>query len=167
MAMYIAAIANKGQYHQPHTVQSVMDKATGHVDTLAYTTRLIQIKPEHWEIVREGLRRAVMEPGGTGSLAKVKGIEVAGKTGTAQNPHGKDHAWFVGFAPYDHPKIAIAVLVENAGFGGTFSAPIAGMCFEQYLYGRLTRFDGQVRPRAQQPIAQSQPPTVQPAAGRN
>ena len=156
MALYCAALANKGQYHQPHTVSATIDKSTGEIDTVAYTTRFIQIRPGNWDIVREGMRRAVMEPGGTGAAAKVQGIEVAGKTGTAQNPHGKDHAWFVGFAPYDHPKIAIAVLVENAGFGGTYSAPIAGMCFEQYLYGRVVRFDKQ-RAAARPPIAQSQP----------
>jgi penicillin-binding protein 2 len=98
------------------------------------------------------MRRAVMEPGGTGGLARVKDVEIAGKTGTAQNPHGKDHAWFVGFAPFDHPRIAIAVLVENAGFGGSFAAPIAGQCIEQYLYGRLIRND-----RTPQPKIASQP----------
>ena len=69
----------------------------------------------------------------------MQGTEVCGKTGTAQNPHGKDHAWFIGFAPKENPKIAICVLVENAGFGGVVSAPIAGMCIEQYLYGKLIR----------------------------
>jgi penicillin-binding protein 2 len=156
MALYCAALANKGHYHQPHTVQAVIDKVNGREDTVAYTTRDIQIKPEHWDLVREGMRRAVMEAGGTGAAAKVKGIEVAGKTGTAQNPHGKDHAWFIGFAPFDNPRIAIAVLVENAGFGGAVAAPVAGMCMEQYFYGRLVRFDGQ-RPKAGGAIAQSQP----------
>ena len=74
-------------------------------------------------------------------MARIKGIEVAGKTGTSQNPHGPDHAWFVGFAPFDNPRIAIAVMVENAGFGGAKAAPIAGMCMEQFLYGRLVRLD--------------------------
>ncbi len=87
------------------------------------------------------MRRVVQEPGGTGSMARIKGIEVAGKTGTSQNPHGPDHAWFVGFAPFDNPRIAIAVMVENAGFGGTKAAPIAGMCMEQLLYGKLIRLD--------------------------
>jgi penicillin-binding protein 2 len=74
-----------------------------------------------------------MVPGGTGLSAQIKGVQVAGKTGTAQNPHGPDHAWFVGFAPFENPKIAIAVLVENAGFGGTAAAPIAGKCMQYYL----------------------------------
>jgi penicillin-binding protein 2 len=73
---------------------------------------------------------------GTGTLAKVPGITVAGKTGTAQNPHGKDHAWFIAFAPVENPKIAMAVLVENAGFGGSISAPIARELIKYYLQGR-------------------------------
>jgi penicillin-binding protein 2 len=70
---------------------------------------------------------------GTGTLAQVPGVTVAGKTGTAQNPHGKDHAWFICFAPVENPKIAIAVLVENAGFGGSISAPIAREMINYYL----------------------------------
>jgi penicillin-binding protein 2 len=92
------------------------------------------------------MRRVVEEPGGTASSARVKGFQSAGKTGTAQNPHGNDHAWYVGFAPFENPTIAIAVLVENAGFGGAIAAPIAGMCVEHYIYGRLTRFDGKKKP---------------------
>ena len=74
---------------------------------------------------------------GTGTLAKVSGITIAGKTGTAQNPHGKDHAWFIAFAPVENPKIAMAVLVENAGFGGSISAPIARELIKYYLQGRV------------------------------
>jgi penicillin-binding protein 2 len=88
-------------------------------------------------------------------MARVKGIQSGGKTGTAQNPHGPDHAWYIGFAPFDHPKIAIAVLVENAGFGGSVAAPIAGQCIERYLYGRLIRYDGVPQPATR---AAHQPP---------
>jgi penicillin-binding protein 2 len=90
-------------------------------------------------MIAEGMRRAVMEQGGTAGLARIPGVSVAGKTGTAQNPHGEDHAWFVGFAPADQPKIAVAVLVENAGFGGTIAAPIAGYVMEKYLKRRIER----------------------------
>jgi cell division protein FtsI/penicillin-binding protein 2 len=83
--------------------------------------------------------RCVNEPGGTGGEAKIAGITVAGKTGTAQNPHGEAHAWFIGFAPADNPKIAICVLVENAGFGGVIAAPIAGLCIEKYLTRTINR----------------------------
>ena len=64
-------------------------------------------------------------------------VVVAGKTGTSQNPHGEDHSWFMGFAPFDNPRIAVAVLVENAGYGATVSAPIAGLMMEQYLTGSI------------------------------
>ena len=91
--------------------------------------------------------------GGTALTARVAGISVCGKTGTAQNPHGKDHAWFIGFAPRENPKIAICVLVENAGFGGVVSAPIASMCIEQYFYGQLIR--NQPKPKSTTVTAQN------------
>ena len=139
MACYAMVLANWGEYHQPHAVRAVVQKDVRRVDTLAFQSRRTSISVDTWAIVREGMRRAVEHPGGTGALARIKGMEVAGKTGTAQNPHGPDHAWFVGFAPYDDPRIAIAVLVENAGFGGSHAAPVAGMCMERYLYGALIR----------------------------
>ena len=71
--------------------------------------------------------------GGTCRLANLKDIEVCGKTGTAQNPHGKDHSAFIGFAPYHDPKIAICVYVENAGFGATYGVPIGSLMIEKYL----------------------------------
>jgi len=140
-ACYAMALANKGSYYQPHAVQAVKDKVTEKRGVIPHDVRTIELSSSTWDIVREGMRRVVQEPGGTGSMARVKGIEVAGKTGTSQNPHGPDHAWFVGFAPFDNPRIAVAVMVENVGFGGTKAAPIAGMCMEQFLYGRLVRFD--------------------------
>jgi penicillin-binding protein 2 len=134
MACYAAALGTGGELCQPHTVLGSVDRsAPQRVDTLLYGSRAIVLSPSTWAVVREGMRRAVMEPGGTGGLARIPGIQVAGKTGTAQNPHGPDHAWFVGFAPFDHPRIAMAVLVENAGYGGAFAAPIAGKCMERYL----------------------------------
>jgi penicillin-binding protein 2 len=90
-------------------------------------------------MIREGMRRVVEEPGGTGGMARISGVVSAGKTGTAQNPHGANHAWYIGFAPFDHPKIAIAVMLENAGYGGAKAAPIAGMVMEKYLFGELRR----------------------------
>lgn len=142
MACYGMALATQGEYHQPHLVAATVNKATKAVDTLTFPSRTITLMPETWRIVREGMRRCVEEPGGTGGLARVKGVVVAGKTGTAENPPKPDHAWFVGFAPFDNPKIAVAVIVENAGFGGTAAAPVAGMCMEYYLYGRIIRYDG-------------------------
>jgi penicillin-binding protein 2 len=76
--------------------------------------------------------------GGTSTAAALKEIIVCGKTGTAQNPHGKNHSVFIAFAPKDDPKIAIAVLVENAGFGATYAAPVASLMIEKYLSGEIT-----------------------------
>ena len=77
--------------------------------------------------------------GGTAArLQQLKDIIVCGKTGTAQNPHGKDHSVFIAFAPKDDPKIAIAVYVENAGFGATYAAPVASLMIEKYIRGEIT-----------------------------
>ncbi|MBP1692044.1 MAG: penicillin-binding protein 2, partial [Bacteroidetes bacterium] len=166
MACYAMVLANEGAYHQPHAVRAVIQKDERRVDTLAFQSRRLRISPETWRIVREGMRRAVELPGGTGGLSRIKGIEVAGKTGTAQNPHGPDHSWFIGFAPFNAPKIAVAVLVENAGFGGTHAAPIAGMCMERYLYGRLVR-PTPVSPPAPKPaIAEEQAGATSGREGR-
>jgi penicillin-binding protein 2 len=141
MAAYVMALGNKGRYYQPHAVKGIIRKNTHDTVMVAHDTRTIQLKEDTWGVIREGMRGVVQEPGGTGGLARVKGIESGGKTGTAQNPHGKSHAWYIGFAPFENPKIAIVVMVENVGYGGSFAAPIAGMCIEHYLYGRLIRFD--------------------------
>jgi penicillin-binding protein 2 len=133
MAGYASSLANRGTYFRPHAVLGPLNRETGKVDTLLTDHRTIALKRSTWDVVREGMRRVVMEPGGTGSMARIPGVSVAGKTGTSENPHGPDHAWFIGFAPFDDPAIAIAVIVENAGYGGTFGAPIAGKCMERYL----------------------------------
>jgi penicillin-binding protein 2 len=139
MASYASMLGNKGQYFQPHIVETIYNKSANTTDTVAVEHHNLQISERTWQIVREGMRRVVMEPGGTGGTAGIPGIVVAGKTGTAENPHGKSHSWFIGFAPFDHPKIAICVLVENVGYGGSFAAPIAGLCMEKYLYGEIIR----------------------------
>jgi len=79
--------------------------------------------------------------GGTASRARIEGLDICGKTGTAQNPHGKDHAVFICFAPRENPKIAVAAYIENAGFGGTWAAPIASLLVEKYINGTITRED--------------------------
>lgn len=142
MACYAMALANKGKLYQPHTVTRLFDRVNNTTRTLQDTLkRTINLSENTWYLIREGMRRVVEEPRGTAASARVKNVVSAGKTGTAQNPHGQDHAWYVGFAPYDEPKIAIAVMVENAGYGGSIAAPIAGKCIEHYIYGRLIRHD--------------------------
>ena len=101
-----------------------------------FPERLDTATDRRWyEEIAEGMRMAVT--GGTCRVANLSDIEVCGKTGTAQNPHGRDHSAFMGFAPYHDPKIAIAVYVENAGFGATFGVPIGSLVMEKYLRGYI------------------------------
>ena len=158
MACYAAALATKGEYRQPHIVRAIVTKSPRAVDTLTFQSRHVEVSENTWNVVREGMRRVVEEPGGTGGMARVPGIQSAGKTGTAQNTHGPDHAWYVGFAPYDNPRIAVAMLLENAGFGGTQAAPLAGLCIERYLKGRIARYDPPPAPRKPVPFPQALPP---------
>ncbi len=135
MADYAAVLANGGVLHQPRIVNYVRNKATNRVEEVAHNFSEMGFSPKVMALIREGMRRCVQSPGGTGSLARIPGIEVGGKTGTAENPHGEDHAWFVGFAPFDNPKIAVACIVENAGYGGTKAAPICGQVMQRFLEG--------------------------------
>ena len=134
LAAYAAAIANNGTLHQPHLVSGYRDAETGIYSPFTYAKKQLPVSASTFSLIKDGMIGVVLR--GTGTLAKVPGINVAGKTGTAQNPHGKDHAWFIAFAPVENPKIAMAVLVENAGFGGSISAPIARELIKYYLQGR-------------------------------
>ena len=133
LAAYAAAIANNGTLYQPHIVSGYRDTSTGKYIPLAYSSQQLPVSAETFALIKDGMMGVVQY--GTGTLAQIPGITIAGKTGTAQNPHGKDHAWFIAFAPVENPKIALAVLVENAGFGGTISAPIARELIKYYLKG--------------------------------
>lgn len=139
MARYVAALANGGTLHQPHAVRFMNNKRTNTIEEVPHAQTPVNMSAATMELIREGMRRVVQEPGGTAGLARVKGIESAGKTGTAENPHGEDHAWYVGFAPFENPTIAIAVMLENSGYGGSKAAPLAGMVVEKYLYRQLRR----------------------------
>lgn len=135
LARYAGALANRGTLYPPHLVKKVVDPQTGQAraPNLSAPTKL-DLKPKHLQVVRKGMRNLVMEKD---VFLRWRGVEAAGKTGTAQNPRGEDHAWFIGFAPYDNPKIAVAVLVEHGGFGATVSAPLAGLMIEKYLTGEI------------------------------
>lgn len=133
LAAYTMALANFGEYFQPHIVRYICDNRTGKTYYTQYSERNIPISKEVFDELRQGMELAVNGPGGTGVSAQIPGVIVAGKTGTAQNPHGKPHAWFISFAPFDNPKIALVVLVENAGWGGSAAAPIAKQLIQYYL----------------------------------
>lgn len=127
-----ATIANRGWFITPHVVKEIEDTV---LESKYRDHRTPSIDRRHFESVAEGMRMAV--EGGTCRLANLPDIEVCGKTGTAQNPHGKDHSVFLGFAPYHNPKIAICVFVENAGYGATFGVPIGSLIIEKYLKGEI------------------------------
>lgn len=132
IANLCATIANRGWFITPHIVKSIQDTV---MPDEMFAKRYPSIDDSYYLDVAEGMRMAVT--GGTCRRAALPEIEVAGKTGTAQNPHGKDHSAFMGFAPYENPKIAIAVYVENAGFGATYGVPIGSLVMEKYLTGKI------------------------------
>lgn len=136
MALVAAQIANGGYKVQPHIVRSI-----GESDGTVYMTnpkkeKIDWVDPYELEIVHEGMRRVVTD-GSSRWYAKMDTIAIAGKTGTSQNPQGRDHGWFIGFAPFDDPQIAVAVLVENAGYGSISAVPIASLMMEKYLLGEI------------------------------
>jgi penicillin-binding protein 2 len=130
MANIAALIANRGWYYTPHFVRKIGDGGPLPEFKKKHLTTIDAI---HFEPVIEGMRRVVNEDGGTGKRGAVQGMIVCGKTGTAQNPHGEDHSVFVAFAPMNNPKIAIAVFIENAGFGGVWAAPTASLMIEKFI----------------------------------
>ncbi|MCM1291486.1 MAG: penicillin-binding protein 2 [Prevotella sp.] len=137
-----ATIANRGFFYTPHVVKEISDST---IDKKYKVRHTPGIRREYYETMAEGMRMAVL--GGTCKGANLADIEVCGKTGTAQNPHGRDHSVFMGFAPYHNPKIAICVYVENAGFGASFGVPIGALMIEKYLKGEL--------PEGRKAVAQS------------
>lgn len=132
MANMTSAIANKGYYYRPHVIKSIVGE--DRIDPRFTEKQHTAFDTTHFSIVIEGMELAVN--GGAGStarIAKIPDITVCGKTGTAENPHGNDHSIFVAFAPKENPKIAIAVYIENGGFGSTYAAPVASLMIEKYL----------------------------------
>ena len=139
MANVVAIIANKGFYYSPHSIKGV--GPTKELDEKFTKKHLVAVqKEEYYNNVIDGMQKC-FEPGGTGYASRVPGVVACGKTGTAENPHGKSHAVFQAFGPRENPKIAIACLVENAGWGGVWAAPVVSLMMEKYLTGKVTRTD--------------------------
>lgn len=129
MANLMAIIANRGYYYKPHVVRAIGSKDNPNT---RYSEKIdCGIDEKYFAPIIEGMKLAVTN--GTGTQAQVPGVEIAGKTGTAQNPHGADHSAFACFAPVDNPKIAIFVLVENGTWGGVIAARVASLMIEFYL----------------------------------
>ncbi|MFA4924994.1 MAG: penicillin-binding transpeptidase domain-containing protein, partial [Ignavibacteriaceae bacterium] len=131
LANYCSLIANNGKSFVPHLVKGYLDE-NKKFHPFKFKEVNTGIKQSVFDIVKEGMFR-VVNGAGTATNIRINDIHIAGKTGTAQNPHGKDHALFVAFAPYENPKIAVAALIENAGFGATWAAPIAKKIIETYV----------------------------------
>ncbi|MGP8215074.1 MAG: penicillin-binding protein 2 [Bacteroidia bacterium] len=141
LANEAAIIANRGYYYIPHVIKSIGDKNT----TLKkYTTRhYIPIDSKYFDVVVEGMSEVVAE--GTAAASKIPGVIMCGKTGTAQNPNGRDNSLFIAFAPMDHPKIAICVVIERGGWGAEWAAPLASLMVEKYLTDTIKRPDVEKR----------------------
>ena len=127
-----ATVANRGYFYTPHVVKSVQD---GRLDPKFYHRNFTGVDRHWYDYCVAGMRRAVLA--GTCRGANIPGIEVCGKTGTAQN-RGQDHSAFMGFAPMNNPKIAVAVYVENGGFGDAYGVPLGALIMEQFINGRLS-----------------------------
>ena len=137
MANLIAIIANKGYYYKPHVVKAIGSKDNPNT---RYNQRMNSgIEPKYFEPIIDGMKLVMTS--GTGRFAQIDSIEMAGKTGTAQNPHGRDHSVFACFGPVDHPQIAVFVLVENGGWGASVAAPIATLIAEYYIRREVKRTD--------------------------
>ena len=137
MANVMAIVANRGFFYKPHLIKAIGSKKVIKKEYLQKNNAGINSK--YFNVVIDGMSAVVNQPSGTAWYSKIEDIEMCGKTGTVQNPHGKDHSVFVAFAPRDNPKIAIAVVVENAGFGATWSAPIASLMVEKYIKKTISR----------------------------
>lgn len=137
IANLAATIANRGHYYIPHVVKA---SEGVEIDPIYYEKQYTLVDTLQFPKVVHGMWKAVnaIGEGGTANSAYVPGLNICGKTGTAQNPHGKDNSVFICFAPADDPKIAVAVYIENAGFGASWACPIASLLVEQYLRGEIS-----------------------------
>lgn len=132
LANMVATVANRGYYITPHLVKAIQDTNRVFTD-LPYEKKVTDINPEYYETIIEGMQAVIDETRTMRATVHQDNIVICGKTGTVQNPHGEDNSAFVGFAPRQNPKIAIAVYIENCGFGATYAAPIAGLIIEKFM----------------------------------
>jgi len=139
MANLAAIISNKGYYYTPHIIKNLPDRYNK-LKMPFLVKRYTDIDSIYFDPIIQGMYLAVNgQDGGTALVAHLDGVDICGKTGTAENPHGKAHSIFMAFAPKEKPKIAISVYVENAGYGATWAAPIASLLIEKYLTDTITR----------------------------
>ncbi len=132
LAQYTALLANYGKTKVPHIGKGFIEEIQSDLIPFNFAEKSVNISRKSFDVVRKGMFNVVNRDG-TAAHIRLPNIKIAGKTGTAQNPHGKDHSIFIGFAPYDNPKIAVACIVENVGFGGAYAAPIVQKVIKSYL----------------------------------
>ena len=137
MANFAATIANGGYFYTPHLIKQINRRDT--VPPQYAQRQYTIVDTAHFGVIKKGMYHATTGPGGTARSVVIPGIEICGKTGTSENPHGIPHSTFIAFAPKDNPKIAVAVYVENAGWGASYAAPVASLMIEKYLTGEIKR----------------------------
>jgi penicillin-binding protein 2 len=135
MANLAAIFANKGYYYTPHLVKAINGNPKN-IPAKFQEKHSVGIDARHFDLIQDAMAEALY---GTANRAVMKDLVIAGKTGTAQNPHGEDHSVFIAFAPKDNPTIAIAVYVENAGWGGRAAASTASLLIEKYIRRTISR----------------------------
>ena len=132
MVNLAATVANKGYYITPHFVKQI-GEGEHQIKLPDYLKKnYVAVDSSYFQVVQDGMEMVVKH--GTAYYTQIQGVNICGKTGTAQNPHGQDHSVFIAFAPMHNPKIAIAVYVENGGWGATWAVPIASLMIEKCLY---------------------------------
>jgi penicillin-binding protein 2 len=135
LANVAAAMANRGYWYTPHVVRQIGAKSVD--PEIFHFKHMTTIDAAHYDIIIQGM--ADVFENGTARTSRLEGLPMAGKTGTAENPHGQDHSIFMAFAPVDNPKIALAIIVENGYWGSRWAAPIASLMMEKYIHGEISR----------------------------
>ena len=138
MANLAAIIANKGFYYTPHVIKKIENNE---IDSNFILKKFCSVERKYFDLIIEGMEKVINGSNGTAKNSKIANILLCGKTGTAQNPHGEDHSIFIGFAPKNNPKIAIAVYIENGGYGSKWAAPIASLISEKYIAKSISNIE--------------------------
>ena len=129
MCRVSAAFANGGYLVQPHVIGEI----EGEQQPMVAKKKIRHLSDPMVEFIANAMTGVVWHENGTARSSRIRGFRTAGKTGTSQNPHGEDHAWFIGYAPADDPEIAVAIIVENAGHGGAVAAPMSREFYKEYF----------------------------------
>ena len=140
MANLATIIANRGYYKTPHIIKKI-NNSIDSIDSSFFKKIYCSIDSQYFSSVIYGMQTAIEGEFGTAKKGKLNEITICGKTGTAQNPHGEDHSIFIGFAPKKNPKIALAIYVENGGWGSDMAVPIGSLCIEKYISKEIKRIE--------------------------